>query len=135
MCQRLAAAACLWVEHYHERHIPFRQVECSGRCQWHSGGVQWAPPLYLLRRYGPRSNHWRRVWWHLACRHAELDVGTRRTALVQVCREGGPLGTFSLRTPPRSSDRSVLVSFFASSSFFRVCVAVLGRMLRPFARR
>ena len=40
MCQRLAPAACLWVEHCHEHRIPPRQVKCSGRCQWHAGGVQ-----------------------------------------------------------------------------------------------
>jgi hypothetical protein len=76
MCQCLATPACLRVEHSFERHISSRQVERSGRRQWHAGGVRWPSALYLLRRYGTRANHRRRVWRHLACGHPELDVAT-----------------------------------------------------------
>src|SRR5260370_8917595 len=102
MCQCLAASPCLWVEYSDEHDIPFREVECAGRRQWQSGRVQWTSALYLLRRYGPRSNHRRGGWRRLACLHTESDVGTSflRCGCMQRGRKK-PWALCFLHAPPQ----------------------------------
>src|SRR3974377_634085 len=120
----MAPTNCVRLRYTDKRNVPARQVNHHSGRKRQPGRVQRSPALHLFRRYGPRSNHGRRVWWHLACRHTELDVGT---SLDPCAGKEDPLGPFSPAfTPPVI--RRVGADLLASSAFFLVLTLRSGAL-------